>query len=146
VCWEADPERGRELADQVERARSRGYPIVPAGEQELRRLLPAAQLGPVAAGCYAPRDGQVEPTVVVAACRAATRAAGGRLVLGEPARVRLDDDGIRVEVGDRVLRPGVTVLAAGAESVVVARDVGLEIPTLASPRPAGRDRADAGVH
>jgi glycine/D-amino acid oxidase-like deaminating enzyme len=133
VRWEANPTEGRQLAEQVERGRSRGYPIMPVGEAELRRLLPAAQLGPVAAGCYAPWDGQVEPALVVAACRAATQAAGGRLLLGEPARVRLDDAGIRVEVGDRVLRPGVTVLAAGAESVAVARDVGLELPTLASP-------------
>jgi glycine/D-amino acid oxidase-like deaminating enzyme len=133
VRWEADPERGRELAERVELARSRGYPIVPVGEQELRRLLPAAELGPVSSGSHAPRDGQVEPTLVVAACRAAARAAGGQLLLGEPARVRLDDHGIRVEVGDRVLRPGVAVVAAGAESVALARDIGLDIPTLASP-------------
>ncbi len=69
----------------------------------------------------------------MAACRAATTAAGGRLLRGEPARVRLDDDGIRAEVGDRALRPDVAVLAAGAESVAVARAVGLDIPTLASP-------------
>jgi glycine/D-amino acid oxidase-like deaminating enzyme len=131
--WEADPQEGRQLAEQVERARSRGYPIVPVGEDEVRQLLPAAEPGPVSAGCHAPRDGQVEPSLVVAACRAATEAAGGHLLLGEPALVGLDDDGVRVEVGDRVLRPGVAVLAAGAESVAVARDVGLEIPTLASP-------------
>jgi glycine/D-amino acid oxidase-like deaminating enzyme len=131
--WEADPQEGRRLAEQVERARSRGYPIMPVGEEELRRLLPAAETGPVAAGCHAPRDGQVEPSLVVAACRAATEAAGGRLFLGEPARVGLDDHGIRVEVGDRELRPAVAVLAAGPESVAIARDVGLEIPTLASP-------------
>jgi glycine/D-amino acid oxidase-like deaminating enzyme len=131
--WEADPGRGRELAEQVERARSRGYPIVPAGERELRRLLPAAEVGPVSAGSHAPRDGQVEPTLVVAACRAATRAAGGHLLLGDAARVRLDDHSIRVEVGDRVLRPRIAVVAAGAESVALARDVGLDIPTLASP-------------
>jgi glycine/D-amino acid oxidase-like deaminating enzyme len=131
--WVADQQEGRELAAQVERARSRGYPITPVGEAGLRRLLPAAEPGPVAAACHAPRDGQVEPELVVAACRAATAAAGGRLLLGRPARVRLDDDGIRVEVGERVLRPARAVLAAGAASVEVARAAGLEIPTLASP-------------
>lgn len=131
--WVADPQEGRQLTEQVERARSRGYPIAPIDQAELRRLLPAAEPGPVAAACYAPRDGQVEPGLVLAACRAATEAAGGRLLFGEPARVRLDDDGIRVEVGDQLLRPGVVVLAAGAESVGVARAVGLDIPTLASP-------------
>jgi D-hydroxyproline dehydrogenase subunit beta len=133
VRWEVNPAEGRQLAEQVDRARSRGYPITPIGEAELRRLLPAAEPGPVAAACHAPQDGQVEPTLVVAACRAATQASGGHLLLGEPARVRLDDAGLRVDIGDRTLRPDVVVLAAGAESIAVARDVGLEIPTLASP-------------
>ncbi len=131
--WVADPQQGRELAEQVERARSRGYPIVPVDQAGLRRLLPAAEPGPVAAACYAPRDGQVEPDQVLGRCRAATTAAGGRLLRGAPARVRLDDDGIRVQVGELVLRPDVAVLAAGAESVTVAGAVGLDIPTLAGP-------------
>jgi glycine/D-amino acid oxidase-like deaminating enzyme len=133
VRWAADPAQGRELAEQTGRARSRGYPVMPVGEAELRGLLPAAEPGPVAAACYAPRDGQVEPGLVVAACRAATAAAGGCLLLGESARVRLDDEGIGVEVGEQVLRPATVVLAAGAESVAVARAVGLDIPTVASP-------------
>jgi glycine/D-amino acid oxidase-like deaminating enzyme len=131
--WATDPQAGRELAEQVERARARGYPIMPVNEPELRRLLPAANPGPVAAACYAPQDGQVEPDAVVAACRAATRMAGGRLLLGEPARIQLDDDGIRVEVAGQVLRPRVAVLTAGAESVAMARAVGLDIPMLPSP-------------
>src|SRR6266542_2154547 len=131
--WTADPQQGRRLALQVERARSRGYPIAPVDQAELRRLLPAAEPGPVTAGCHAPRDGQVEPELVVAACRAATQATGGRLLLGTRAGVRLDDAGLRVEVGDLVLRPQIAVLAAGAESVTVARTVGLDVPTLASP-------------
>src|SRR6266540_2548595 len=40
--WTADPQQGRRLALQVERARSRGYPIAPVDQAELRRLLPAA--------------------------------------------------------------------------------------------------------
>ena len=103
--WVADPQEARRLAEQVEQARSLGYPIMPVDQTGLRRLLPAAEPGPVAAGCHAPQDGQVEPDLVVAACRSATTAAGGRLLLGEPAQVRLDDHGIRVEVGERVLRP-----------------------------------------
>jgi glycine/D-amino acid oxidase-like deaminating enzyme len=55
------------------------------------------------------------------------------LLLGRAARVRVDDDGVRVEVGDELLRPSTTVLAAGAEAVQVAAAVGLDIPTVASP-------------
>ncbi len=129
----ADPQEGRRLAEQVERARSRGYPIMPVDQAGLRRLLPAAEPGPVAAACHAPRDGQVEPGLVVAACRAATTAAGGRLLLGAPARVRLDDDGIRVQVGELVLRPDVAVLAAAPEADLAE--------PLREPRPARQGRA-----
>jgi hypothetical protein len=81
--WEADPTEARRLTKRVEQARSRGYPVMPVGETELRRT--AAEPGAVTAACHAPRDGQVEPHLVVAACRAATQAAGGRVLLGEPA-------------------------------------------------------------
>src|SRR6266540_2170563 len=87
--WTADPQQGRRLALQVERARSRGYPIAPVDQAELRRLLPAAEPKPVTAGCHAPRDRQVEPELVVAACRAATQTTSERLLLGTRAGVRL---------------------------------------------------------
>jgi glycine/D-amino acid oxidase-like deaminating enzyme len=74
----------------------------------------------------------VEPPLVLAACRAELEAAGARLVGGR-ARIHLDDDGVRVEVGTEVLRPRTTVLAAGAEAVQVAAAVGLEVPTVSSP-------------
>jgi glycine/D-amino acid oxidase-like deaminating enzyme len=132
VRWAGDPEEGRRLAQRVADARGQGYPIGPVDRAELARLLPNVRIGPVAAACFAPNDGQVEPPLVLAACRAVLAEAGARLVVGR-ARVRLDDDGVRVEVGDEVLRPRTTVLAAGAEAVQVAAAVGLEVPTVASP-------------
>jgi glycine/D-amino acid oxidase-like deaminating enzyme len=78
--------------------------------------------------------------LVLAACRAELERVGARLLLGRPARVRLEDDGVQVEVGDERLRPRTTVLAAGAEAVQVAAAVGLDVPTVASP---GRRRARA---
>jgi glycine/D-amino acid oxidase-like deaminating enzyme len=108
-----DPAEGRALARQVADARGRGYPVRPVGGAELRRLLPEARLGPVAAASFA--------------CRAELERAGARLLLGRPARVRLDDDGVLVEVGDERLRPRTTVLAAGAEAVQVGRLVAREV-------------------
>ncbi len=133
VHWASDPQEGRELAERVARARGWGYPIRPVGQAELRGLLPAAVPGPVAAASFAPNDGQVEPPLVLRACRAALERAGVRLLLGRAARVRVDDGGVLVEVGDELLRPSTTVLAAGAEAVEVAAAVGLEVPTVASP-------------
>lgn len=109
-----------------------GLPGPPAAAEELARLLPGAHLGEVAAACFAPNDGQVEPPLVLAACRRVLAGAGVRLVTGR-SRVQLDDAGVRVEVGTEVLRPQTTVLVAGAEAVQVAAAVGLEVPTVASP-------------
>jgi glycine/D-amino acid oxidase-like deaminating enzyme len=132
VRWTGDPREGDDLGERVARARDRGYPIRMIGEAELRHLLPTAEPGKVAAACFAPNDGQVEPPLVLLACRDALRRAGARLLLGRSARVRVDDDGVRVEVGEELLRPSATVLAVGAEAVQVAA-AGLEIPTVASP-------------
>jgi glycine/D-amino acid oxidase-like deaminating enzyme len=132
VRFASDPEEGRRLARQVADARGRGYPVRLIDAEELARLLPGARVGEVTAACFAPNDGQVEPPLVLAACRRVLAEAGARLVTGR-ARVQLDDDGVRVEVGTEVLRPRTCVLAAGAEAVDVAAAVGLEVPTVASP-------------
>jgi glycine/D-amino acid oxidase-like deaminating enzyme len=132
VRWASDPEGGRRLARQVADARGRGYPVRPVDPAEVERLLPGARIGPVAAASFAPNDGQVEPPLVLQACRRVLVDAGARLVAGR-ARLRLDDDGVQVEVGTEVLRPRTCVLAAGAEAVQVAAAVGLEVPTVASP-------------
>ena len=132
VRWASDPEEGRRLARQVAAARGLGYRVRRVDRAELARLLPGADIGEVAAACFAPNDGQVEPPLALAACRRVLAEAGARLVTGR-ARVQLDDDGVRVEVGTAVLRPRTCVLAAGAEAVQVAAAVGLEVPTVASP-------------
>ena len=59
-------------------ARERGYPVRLVDAAELARLLPDARIGPVAAACFAPNDGQVEPPLVLAACRAELEEAGAR--------------------------------------------------------------------
>ena len=132
VRFASDPEAGRLLARQVADARGRGYPVRPVDADELARLLPGARIGQVTAASFAPNDGQVEPPLVLAACRATLAEAGARFVTGR-ARVHLDDNGVRVEAGSEVLRPQTCVLAAGAEAVQVAAAVGLEVPTVASP-------------
>jgi len=132
VHWASDPEEGRRLARQVADARGRGYPVRLIDQAELQRLLPEARVGPVAAASFAPNDGQVEPPLVLEACRRVLADAGARLVTGR-ARLRLDDDGVQVEVGTEVLRPRTCVLAAGTDAVQVATAVGLEVPTVSSP-------------
>jgi sarcosine oxidase, subunit beta len=73
VRFASDPEEGRRLVRQVADARGRGYPVRLVDAEELGRLLPGARLGEVAAACFAPNDGQVEPPLVLAACRGCWR-------------------------------------------------------------------------
>jgi glycine/D-amino acid oxidase-like deaminating enzyme len=133
VHWERDPEEGRGLAERVRRAQARGYPVRLVGEARLRELLPAAEIGPVSAASHAEADAQVDVPMVLAASRAALRRAGARVLLGRRARVRLDDTGLRLDVDGEVLRPATVLLAAGAESLAVAVEVGLDVPTVPSP-------------
>jgi glycine/D-amino acid oxidase-like deaminating enzyme len=133
VRWEGDPDAGRALAERVARAQARGYPVRTVSEARLRALLPAAEPGPVAAACCAEADAQVDVPRVLAASRAALARAGAGLLTGRRARLRLDDEGVRLEVGDELLRPDTVVLAAGAESLAVAAGVGLDVPTVPSP-------------
>ena len=132
VRWESDPDQGRALAERVARAQARGYPVRPITEARLRALLPAAEPGPVSAAAHAEADAQVDLPKVLVASRAALAQAGVPLLPGR-ARVRLDDTGLRLAVGGEVLRPATVVLAAGAESMVVAAEVGLDVPTVPSP-------------
>jgi sarcosine oxidase, subunit beta len=133
VRWERDPELGGVLAARVARAQARGYPVRLITEARLRELLPAAEPGPVSAASHAEADAQVDAVKVLAASRAALAQAGVRLLTGRRARLRLDDAGVRLEVDGEVLRPATVVLAGGAESLVVAAEVGLDVPTVASP-------------
>ncbi len=133
VRWESDPDEGRVLAERVARAQARGYPVRLITERQLRELLPDADPGPVAAASHAEADAQVDVPKVLAASRAALAQAGVRLLTGRRARVGLDEDGIRLEVDREVLRPATVVLAAGAESLAVAAEVGLDVPTVPSP-------------
>jgi glycine/D-amino acid oxidase-like deaminating enzyme len=132
VRWESDPDQGRALAERVARAQARGYPVRLITEARLRELLPAAEPGPVSAAAHAEADAQVDLPKVLAASRAALAQSGVPLLTGR-ARVRLDDTGLRLEVGGEVLRPATVVLAAGAESLVVAAEA-----CLCGPRRSSR--------
>jgi glycine/D-amino acid oxidase-like deaminating enzyme len=133
VRWERDPEQGRALAERVARAQARGYPVHLITEARLRELLPGAEPGPVSAASHAEADAQADAAKVLAASRAALAQAGVRLLTGRRARIRLDDTGMRLEIDREVLRPATVVLAAGAESLAVAAEIGLDVATVPSP-------------
>ena len=132
IRWAGEPDAAERLRHSVRSARDRGYPVRMMPSSELARRLPAARPGHVLAASYAPEDGHVEPMLVAAVLERELEDAGVRIHRGIEAKIRVDDRGAEVIVGDDSLRPHVIVLAAGAESAGVAARAGLEIPTVAS--------------
>ena len=126
VRWTGDPEQGRRLTALVASAREDREAPVAYSVGGRRELLSPDQ----------PPATQVLAVVPVetdfAHPTGPGEEAGARLLTGR-ARVRLDDDGVLVQVGEEVLRPRTCVLAAGAEAVEVAAAVGLDVATVASP-------------
>ena len=68
VSWESDAAAAEGLAARVRQLQSWGYPARLIDADELKRLEPSLDIGPVAAAEYSPNEGQVEPQMVVDAC------------------------------------------------------------------------------
>jgi D-amino-acid dehydrogenase len=95
----------------------------------VEREEPALRPG-VAGGIWFPDDGSLRPDRFVAGLAAAVEAAGGQIVGAAPANgFEVDGDRITaVRAGGRRWRAGEVVLAAGAWSPVVARELRLRLP------------------
>ena len=61
VSWASDTTAAEGLVARVRQLQSWGYPTRLVDEDELKRLEPALDLGPVAAAEYSSNEGQVEP-------------------------------------------------------------------------------------
>lgn len=68
VSWESGPAAAEGLAARVRQLQSWGYPTRLIDADELKRLEPSLDIGPVVAAEYSPNEGQVEPQMVVDAC------------------------------------------------------------------------------
>lgn len=68
VSWESGQAAAEGLMARVRQLQSWGYPTRLIDADELKRLEPSLDIGPVAAAEYSPNEGQVEPQMVVDAC------------------------------------------------------------------------------
>lgn len=75
-----------------------------------------------------PREGHCDPLSFVRAVGEAAVAAGAVVRTGADARLRRAGRGVAVRIGGEELRPGTVVLAAGAWSGKLAKDVAVGIP------------------
>lgn len=132
VLWADEPGRAAALSDLLDAARRRGYPVRSLTERELRHRLPGLVARTVLTALVADDDGYVDPAPVLDACRSAITAGGGR-VIDARARVVVEDRGPVVLLKDEMIAPDEVVIAAGAESVSVARTFGLDLALVPSP-------------
>ncbi len=115
----SDRDDGEELHRLQELQASLGLESSWLGSSDARELEPGLAPG-IAGALSAPGDGAVDPRALLSALAVALDAAGGELVVGVDARLRIEQGGvvgISSHVGD--FEASTVVLAAGAWSVAV---------------------------
>ena len=136
VSWESDPSGAEGLVARVRQLQSWGYPTRLVDADELQRLEPALDVGPVAAAEYSPNEGQVEPQMVVDACLRRLRERDCEIETGtEFCGFRQRDDG-RISGVETTSGGGdvdAVVLAAGTDTTRLAALAGVNVPQARSP-------------
>ena len=136
VSWQSDPVAAEGLAARVRQLQSWGYPTRLIDADELKRLEPALDVGPVAAAEYSPNEGQVEPQMVVDACLRRLWEMGCEIHAGTEVNgfERYDDGrihGLATSSGSRGV--DAVVIAAGAATTRLAALAGVNVPQAESP-------------
>lgn len=136
ISWEADPANAERLAARVRQLQTWGYPTRLVDTDELKRLAPALELGPVAAAEYSPNEGQVEPQMVIDACLHRLQEIGSEILAGtEVLGFERDGDGRihSLDTGDGPRDVDVVVMAAGTDTTHLAALAGINLPQADSP-------------
>ena len=136
VSWESDPAAAEGLASRVRQLQSWGYPTRLIDADELKRLEPSLDIGPVAAAEYSPNEGQVEPQMVVDACLRRLLESGCEIQANTEVHgfERSDDGRIRrlaAASGSRDV--DAVVIAAGVSTTRLAALAGVNVPQAQSP-------------
>ena len=136
IAWETEPHAAEQLQARVHQLQSWGYPSRLVSAAELAQLEPSLQIGPVSAAEYSENEGQVEPQLVVDACRrrlaeleAAVRAGVAVTGFNSDAGGRIR--AIETDAGD--IEVDTVVVAAGTDTTALAAMAGVKIPQAESP-------------
>ena len=136
VSWESDPVAAEGLVARVRQLQSWGYPTRLIDAEELNRLEPALDIGPVAAAEHSPNEGQVEPQMVVDAClRRLQEMACEVHVNTEVQGFERSKDG---QIHGLVMASGsrnvdAVVIATGTDTTRLAALAGVNVPQAESP-------------
>ena len=133
VSWESSPVAAEGLAARVRQLQSWGYPTRLIDADELKRLEPSLDIGPVAAAEYSPNEGQVEPQMVVDAC---LRESGCEVHANTEVHgfERSDDGRIRsLAAVSGSMDVDAVVIAAGTATTRLAALASVNVPQAQSP-------------
>jgi glycine/D-amino acid oxidase-like deaminating enzyme len=135
VQWQSEPERAAALRRGVIAQQAWGYSTRLVEVDELRRLVPTLEPGPVATASFCDEEATVDP---VAATRLLLEAATSHgAIVRHPAEVSgFDLEGARVRgvrVGSDLLSIDAVVLATGVDLPVLGALLGLTVPMQDSP-------------
>ena len=136
VSWESGPAAVEGLTSRVRQLQSWGYPTRLIDADELKRLEPSLDVGPVAAAEYSPNEGQVEPQMVVDACLRRLLESGCEIHANTEVHgfERSGDGRIRslaTASGPRDV--DAVVIAAGVSTTRLAALAGVNVPQAQSP-------------
>ena len=136
VSWVSDPVAAQGLVARIRQLQSWGYPTRLIDADDLKRLEPALDIGPVAAAEYSPSEGQVEPQMVVDACLRRIREMGCEIhAESEVYGFEQYDDGrihgLVTTSGSRDVDS--VVIAAGTGTTRLAALAGVDVPQSESP-------------
>ena len=136
VSWESNPAAADGLVARVRQLQSWGYPTRLIDADELKRLEPGLDIGPVAAAEYSPNEGQVEPQMVVDACLRRLREMGCEIHADREVNgFEWHDDG-RINTLATDSGPvdvDAVVMAAGTATTRLAALAGVNVPQAESP-------------
>ena len=135
VSWESDPVAADALTARVRQLQSWGYPTRLIDANELSRLEPSLEVGPVAAAEYSPNEGQVEPQMVVDACLRRLRELDCKVLTGTEVLEFEQHEGriVGLVTASGPLKADVVVIAAGTETTGLASLAGVNVPQAFSP-------------
>ena len=136
VSWEADSANAERLVARVRQLQNWGYPTRLVDADELKRLEPALELGPVASAEYSPNEGQVEPQMVVDACLRRLRERDSEILTEtEVLGFERGGDGrvLSLNTGAGSRDVDAVVMAAGTDTTRLAGLAGVNVPQAESP-------------
>lgn len=132
-----EPRHVAEFEQNVELQNRLGVPSRMLSPEEAKQLSPLIEIDDVLAATFCPRDGHVNPEMVVLGYAAAARRLGARVVQQCPVTAIDVEHGRITTVHTRrgPIRTGTVVCAAGAWSNSIAAMAGLSLPVVPVSRP-----------